>query len=64
MPQRRIRQNGKMKYVQELEFDPSPLYAVKVNADGTLDHSVAYDPMYTCECEKIEGRHPRRECGS
>lgn len=50
-------------YQKEVEFDPSPLYAVEVNADGSLDHSSAFDPKYECECDDVDGRHPLTECG-
>lgn len=57
----RIRKNGKMVYTDELKFDPSPLYRVK-RVGNEFDHSAAFDPMYECDCEKIDGRHKVAEC--
>jgi hypothetical protein len=34
------------KYRKPLEFDPSPLYAVERQADGTFSHWMAFDPKY------------------
>lgn len=59
----RIRKNGKTIYTKAVEFDESPLYAVEVRADGTLDHSSAFDPKYECECDDIDGRHALSACG-
>lgn len=39
----------------------SPLFRVRVLPDGQLDHSQAYDPKYTAECEKCETRYPIKE---
>jgi hypothetical protein len=46
MARKRIRQNGKLVWITPFEFDPSPLCAVEVRPDGTLDHSGAFDPRY------------------
>lgn len=57
-----IRHNGKRTWVEPFEFDESPLYRVSIREDGTLDHSGAFDPMYECECDHIDGRHGVAEC--
>lgn len=58
---------GKKNYGKPFEFDPSPLYAVEVNEDGTLDHSGAYDPLYyeRCdECEEVYVKAENHDCPS
>lgn len=58
---------GKKRYSAPIEVDPSPLYAVKVNPDGTLDHSAAFDPQYKerCpECQEIFTIKEGHECPS
>jgi hypothetical protein len=57
-----INQNGKRVWVEPAEFDDDPLLRVDVREDGTLDHSVAFDPRYECECDRIDGRHGVTEC--
>lgn len=63
MPTKRTLQ----RYAKPFEYDPSPLYEVKVvydaNGIGHLDHSGAFDPKYECECDDVDGRHPISECG-
>jgi len=52
---------GKKRYTEEFKFDPSPEFAVKVNPDGSLDHSNAYDPKYVGYCEECKTRYPLKE---
>lgn len=50
--------------------DPSPLYRVgdrvPLLAEGhyTWNCAGAYDPRYSCECDRAEGIHPRADCGT
>lgn len=56
---------GKKRYETPERGEPlsSPLYAVKVNPDGTLDHSVAFDPKYREVCPECKHSKVRNaEC--
>lgn len=52
----RIRKGGRLLHTEELDVDPSPLYRVQQNPDGTFDHSGAFDPKYEYECEQCGER--------
>lgn len=57
------RKNGRKVWVEPTEVDDSPLYRVKVNPDGTLDHTGAFDPRYEQECVKCGERRLMNEEG-
>jgi hypothetical protein len=46
-----VRINGRRRFVEPLAVDDDPRYRVEVNEDGTLDHTVAYDPGYEEPCD-------------
>lgn len=53
-----INRKGRRTWVDPAEFDESPLFAVEVNADGELDHTMAYDPRIERRCEDCGGLSP------
>jgi hypothetical protein len=44
----------------ELEYDPSPEFAVEVRADGSLSHFMAFDPRNGPESEDQIAYYQRR----
>jgi hypothetical protein len=53
---------GRRRYNSEpFEFDPNPIYAVKVNPDGSLDHSAAFDPQYSFRCDQCQKVFPLKD---